>query len=346
MTPEAFVTKWKAVELKERSAAQSHFNDLCNMLNEPAPIDADPTGDWFAFERGASKTTGGDGWADVWKRGFFGWEYKGKRKNLNAAFAQLQQYALALENPPLLVVSDMNRFRVHTNWTNTVSQVHEFALDDLLDVEPRQKLKWVLSEPEKLRPHKTRQALTEGAAGEFAALAQRLRARGHAPEQVAHFVNRLIFCMFAEDVDLLPKKLFSRMLTSALSKPDQFEHRAQDLFRAMKTGGEAAWESIDWFNGGLFDDDSALPLDKDDLALAIKASALDWGEIDPSILGTLFERGLDPDKRSQLGAHYTDRDKIMLVVEPVIVLPWLADQPRMLRNGSCNSITSATWTME
>ena len=110
VTPDQFVAKWKAVELKERSAAQSHFIDLCNMLDEPAPTDADPKGDWYAFERGATKTTGGEGWADVWKRDHFGWEYKGKRKDLNAAFAQLQQYALALENPPLLIVCDMDRF--------------------------------------------------------------------------------------------------------------------------------------------------------------------------------------------------------------------------------------------
>src|ERR1700739_240252 len=76
------MTKWKAVELKERSAAQSHFIDLCRMLNEPAPTDADPTGQWYCFERGATKTTGDEGWADVGKRGHFGWEYKGKKKNL------------------------------------------------------------------------------------------------------------------------------------------------------------------------------------------------------------------------------------------------------------------------
>ena len=102
VTPDQFIAKWKAVELKERSAAQSHFIDLSHMLEEPAPTDADPTGDWYAFERGATKTTGNEGWADVWKRDHFGWEYKGKRKDLNQAFAQLQQYALALENPPLL----------------------------------------------------------------------------------------------------------------------------------------------------------------------------------------------------------------------------------------------------
>ncbi|MGJ0502445.1 MAG: class I SAM-dependent DNA methyltransferase [Methylocystis sp.] len=325
MTPEEFIKKWQAAELKERAAAHSHFIDLCRMLGEPAPTDVDPKGDWYCFERGATKSTGDEGWADVWKRGHFGWEYKGKRKDLNAAFAQLQQYALALENPPLLVVCDLDRFRIHTNWTNTVSQVHEFRLTDLKDPATRQKLKWVLSDPEKLRPNKTRQALTEEAAAEFAKLAQNLRDRGHPSEQVAHFVNRLVFCMFAEDVDLLPKKLFSRLLKSVASNPDQFEPRASDLFRAMQAGGEAGWERVDWFNGGLFNDDTALPLDKEDLALVTRIADLDWAEIDPSILGTLFERGLDPGKRAQLGAHYTDRDKIMLIVEPVIIRPWLAE---------------------
>jgi hypothetical protein len=110
VTPDQFITKWKATELKERSAAQSHFIDLCRLLDEPAPTDADSTGEWYAFERGATKTTGGEGWADVWKRDHFGWEYKGKRKDLKAAFAQLQQYALALENPPLDQHNTTDRF--------------------------------------------------------------------------------------------------------------------------------------------------------------------------------------------------------------------------------------------
>lgn len=325
MTPTAFIAKWKAAELKESAAAQSHFNDLCAMLGEPTPTEADPKGEWYAFEKGATKTTGGEGWADVWKRRHFGWEYKGKNKSLDKAFAQLQQYALALENPPLLVVCDLDRFRIHTNWTNTVSEVHEFTLDDLADPKTRQKLKWVFSDPEKLRPQKTRQKLTEEVATQFAALAHRLRARGHPAETVAHFVNRLIFCMFAEDVKLLPNKLFTKMLKSTAKQPDQFARRASELFKAMKAGGEAAWETIDWFNGGLFDDDTALPLDEADIAIAIAAAEKEWEEIDPSILGTLFERGLDPDKRSQLGAHYTDRDKIMLIIEPVIIRPWLSD---------------------
>ena len=325
MTPGEFIAKWRASELKERSAAHEHFIDLCRLLGEPTPAEADPSGEHYCFERGARKDTGGDGWADVWKRHCFAWEYKGKHADLNAAFNQLRQYALALENPPLLVVSDMARFRIRTNWTNSVSLTHEFALEDLADAGTRDKLKWAMADPERLRPGESRQAVTERAGATFAELAQSLRVRGHEPQAVAHFVNRLVFCMFAEDVGLLPDNMFTRMLEHARKRPEEFTELSRDLFGAMSTGGRIGFEAVGWFNGGLFDDDETIPLERDEIDVTLKAAALDWSEIDPSIFGTLFERGLDPDKRSQLGAHYTDREKIMLIVEPVIVRPLLAE---------------------
>jgi hypothetical protein len=75
VTPTQFIHKWSASTLKERSASQTHFNDLCQLIGEPTPVEADPAGKWYAFEKGARKTGGGDGWADVWKHGFFAWEY-------------------------------------------------------------------------------------------------------------------------------------------------------------------------------------------------------------------------------------------------------------------------------
>ncbi len=329
MQPIEFISKWRAIDLSERAAAHSHFIDLCSLLGEDNPTDADPTGERYCFERGAVKTTGRPGWADVWKRDCFGWEYKKKRRNLTEAFVQLQQYAIALENPPLLVVSDIDRIEVHTNWTNSVGKVYEYALDDLRDAKVRDLLKCVWADPEKLRPGKTRAELTEEAAAEFAMLAQRLRQRGHGAETVAHFINRLVFCMFAEDAGLLPNQMFKRMLGEARRKPSEFIVMGADLFRAMKAGGRVGFEHVDWFNGGLFDDDTAIPLDADDLALMQHAASLNWSEIDTTIFGTLFERGLDPDKRSQLGAHYTDRDKIRLIVEPVITRPFLAEWGRI-----------------
>jgi hypothetical protein len=119
MTITEFITKWRRVELTERGAAQQHFLDLCALVGHASPAEFDPTGEQFCFERGASKNTGGDGWADVWKRGFFGWEYKGKHGDLDRAYRQLLLYRESLENPPLLVVSDMDRIIIRTNFTNT-----------------------------------------------------------------------------------------------------------------------------------------------------------------------------------------------------------------------------------
>lgn len=326
MTPQEFLNKWRHVELKERSASQSHFNDLCALIGVLDPIAADPKGEWFAFEKGATKTTGGEGWADVWRKGCFAWEYKGPRKDLDKAFAQLLQYAVALENPPLLIVSDMDRIRIHTNWTNTVQEVHEFTLEDLVDGQVREKLKRAFTDPDDFKPSKTRQALTEETAREFAGIAQRLRDRGHEPHKVAHFVNQLVFCMFAEDVGLLPDNLFTKMLDLCRTDAASFAEHAGTLFGAMaKQGGKVGFTRIDWFNGGLFQDDAALPVTHEDVEELYQAAQRDWSQIDPSILGTLFERGLDPAKRSQLGAHYTDREKIMMIVKPVIIDPLEAE---------------------
>lgn len=326
MTPHAFLNKWRQSELKERSASQSHFNDLCALLGILDPVSADPTGEWFTFEKGASKTSGGEGWADVWRRGCFAWEYKGRHANLDKANSQLLQYAVALENPPLLIVSDMQRIVVRTNWTNSVQEKHEFALEDLVDGAVRDRLKAAFLDPDAFKPKKSRQELTEETAGEFAGLAQRLRDRGHEAHQVAHFVNRLVFCMFAEDVGLLPDNLFTRMLEVSRRDPAGFTENARTLFGAMaQPGGKVGFTAIDWFNGGLFEDDHVLPVSADDIDQLRKAASRDWSQIDPSILGTLFERGLDPAKRSQLGAHYTDRDKIMMIVRPVIIEPLTAE---------------------
>lgn len=326
MTPYEFLKKWRNVELKERSASQSHFNDLCALLDVLDPISADPTGLWFTFEKGANKTSGGNGWADVWRRECFGWEYKGRHANLDKAYAQLLQYSVALENPPLLIVSDMDRIVIRTNWTNSVQETHEFALDDLTDGAVRDRLKAAFIDPEQFKPQKSRQELTEDTAREFAGIAQRLRNRGHDAQQVAHFVNQLVFCMFAEDVALLPDHLFTKMLEVSRSDPAKFAANASMLFGAMaQHGGTVGFTAIEWFNGGLFADDTALPVDGEDIKQLLRASRRDWSQIDPSILGTLFERGLDPAKRSQLGAHYTDRDKIMMIVRPVIISPLEAE---------------------
>ena len=140
-----FVRKWAAGtaanELNERAGAQSHFIDLCRVLEVPEPGDPDQ----YCFERGLTKTGSAagrtDGFADVWLRGHFAWEYKAPGKSLDGALKQLMMYALPLENPPLLVVSDRQRIEVHTHFTGTPSERHLFALEEVTRPDVQQRLR-------------------------------------------------------------------------------------------------------------------------------------------------------------------------------------------------------------
>jgi type II restriction/modification system DNA methylase subunit YeeA len=324
VTPSEFAAKWTGSTRTERAASQEHFIDLCRLLGVQTPNEADSAGDWYAFEKGAGKVAGGEGFADVWKRGHFGWEYKGKRKDLDAAYQQLLQYREALENPPLLVVCDLDRFEIHTNFTGTAKKVYRFTLADLANApeEPLRILRAVMGNPDSLKPTTTRQEITEEAARQFAALAQALRGRGNDPHRVAHFLNKILFCLFAEDAGLLPRELVRRLAENTRNDPGAFASGLADLFAKMSTaGGLFGTERVQWFNGGLFDGADVLPMESSEIDVIRTVSALDWSEVEPSIFGTLFVRGLDPDRRSQLGAQYTDEESILRLVEPVLIAP-------------------------
>jgi hypothetical protein len=325
-----FVTRWKASALTERAAAQSHFIDLCDMLRQPHPAAADQTGDAFTFEKHVSTAEGGKGFADVWKRGHFAWEYKGKDRDLRAAYLQLEKYREDLENPPLLVVCDLERFEVHTNFTGTRPHVYRFTLDDLLSnaptascaLPPLEVLKDTFTDPEQLRPERAAARVTESAAAEFAKLATSLEQRGAEPQAVAHFLMRLLFCLFADSIGLLPDHLFRQLIELNRATPAKFTSKLRQLFAAMSTSGNSfGVHDIHWFNGGLFADDSVFDLTSADMSTLRAAAALDWSNVEPAIFGTLFERSLDPGKRSQLGAHYTSKADILLIVEPVVIAP-------------------------
>jgi len=325
LTPAAFAAKWHGVTTTEKASAQEHFIDLCRMLGEPTPHEADPIGAQFAFEKRVGKAAGGDGFADVWKRDFFAWEYKGRNKDLRAAYVQLMGYKDDLGNPPLLVISDLERIEIHTNFTGLSPIVKLVTLDDLAADDPSdalQLLRDVFTAPEELRPRIHPAQITEQAARHVAEIAQSLRSRGHDPQRVAHFLDRILFCLFAEDAGLLPKGIFSRLSQASRGRSDVFTTALADLFSKMsKDGGLFGTEEIDWFNGGLFESGDVLPLIGSEITTLLEVSKLNWALVEPAIFGTLFERGLDPDQRAQLGAHYTDREAIWGLVEPVILRP-------------------------
>ena len=367
MTPKEFIARWRGSTLSERAGAQSHFNDLCDLLGVAKPSDASE----YTFEKATRKIGDTAGFADVWKRGCFAWEYKGNRRNLVQAYAQLKQYADALENPPLLIVSDMQEIRVHTNFTNAIARQHVIPLADLFRSNRASCSGIALRIGERLRPTGTRESVTAEAAARFASIAVALR-RHHDERRVAHFINKLVFCLFAEDIELLPDRVFADILDEAVKRPNDFELMLRDLFRAMANrNGRFGTAAIPWFNGGLFDDDDVLPLGINAVRDLIDAARLDWQAIDPTIFGTLFESGLDNKKRAEMaslfdapdpedpaqprcsrrqaadrgvGIHYTDEATIMKIIEPVVVAPlrreWERLRPRseIARSAACERV--------
>jgi len=316
LTPQAFSERWAKSTLTEKASAQSHFIDLCRMLGKPTPTEADPDGDFYTFERRVKKTGAGagKGFADVWYKEHFAFEYKGKHKDLEAAYDQLLRYREDLGNPPLLVVCDIDRFQVHTNFTNTAKRVYSFTNEELPEPENLRVLRALFEAPDTLAPERTSEGVTEEAARRFAQLADGLRSRGVDPERASHFLNKLLFCLFIEDVGLLQEGLFTRIISRTRRNPERFAQYVGQLFEAMSEGGDFLLEDIPHFNGGLFADADTLPLEDGELQILAEATKLDWGSVEPTIFGTLFERSLDPGQRARLGAHYTSKEDILTLV--------------------------------
>ena len=333
LNPQQFVKKWSQIQLKERTIAQTHFNDVCALIGHAMPLEIDPKGQFFTFEAQADKVGGKRGWADAWYKGHFIWEYKGlDGASLDAAYQQLLLYKDSLGNPPLLITSDTQDIFIHTNFTNTVKRVHRVTFDTLLDGSGLDLLKRAFYEPESFKPAETQEQVTRATAERFSRVAGTLqkwaKSEGERidPEQLAHFIVRLLFCMFAEDIKLLPAHVFTSLVKQTYTDMHQFEQSLRLLFAAMRDGGMFGFEIIPHFNGGLFDSDyvpGSIPTHVlREVQEELRAAApQDWSAVDPSIFGTLFERVIDEGKRAQLGAHYTGKDDILLVIEPVLMQP-------------------------
>ncbi|MCY4465872.1 MAG: N-6 DNA methylase [Chloroflexi bacterium] len=335
MTPQEFVNKWSNTALNEVQVAQAHFLDVCKLvgLDMPGGDGLTADGDIFTFERAVQKKSG-YGRADVFYEGRFVVEYKtpDKYKDLDAAFRQLMDYKDDLKNPLLLVVTDINRWEIHTNFNNTQNRPYIFTHKSIAsDPVVLEWLKAMFHEPQRLHPRRHTEKVTQDAAQAFQLISdnmRRMRKSKSQPAQIAYFLTKLVFCMFAEDVRLLPTAtddnpdgIFTHIVKQSLKNPNIFTKYLQNLFAAMNDGGELMMRDIRYFNGTLFIYTHVEKLYQEELEALAKAAELNWQAIEPSIFGTLFERSLDPSKRAQLGAHYTSREDIELIVEPVLMQP-------------------------
>src|SRR5204862_3353460 len=108
--------------------------------------------------------------------------------------------------------------------------------------------------------------------------------------RIARFLNRIVFCFFAQSTNLLPKKLFSDLLKTGVDDLHHFAETLEKLFKVMAKGGTFGKDKIRHFNGHLFEDSTVFELTEDELQKLADAGESDWQFIQPGIMGTLFER--------------------------------------------------------
>lgn len=353
-----FVAKWTSSGASERANKDLFLTELCDVLGvpRPNPTTGDFERDAYVFEKDApvlhesgvtsvkkidlykaehfileAKQGSDEGSKKLGtaKRGTSGWTVA-----MNDALGQALGYARSFDEPvPFLVVTDIGycfdlyadfsgslQYRAFPNAQN--SRIYLKDLPERPDLVDR--LRKVFTNPVALDPSKNAAKVTRDVADHLAKLATRLEKAGHAQETVARFLMRCLFTMFAEDVGLLPDKVFTKALKSFwLPSPESFPGGIESLWRTMNDGGHTFGVAgkILKFNGGLFVNPVGLPLDAGALKILLEAAECDWSDVEPAIFGTLLERALDAKERHRLGAHFTPRAYVERLVRPTIEEP-------------------------
>lgn len=347
---DAFLKTWRGSAGNERANFQSFLRDFCAALDLPVPEPKGP-GATYCFEKDLKLThldgTTTTGSIDLYREGCFVLEAKqgstreapgsspvrGTRaydRYMEAAFGQAVNYARNLpQRPPFVITCDIGHaFHVWEGFSGAYGGYgarRSYSLDDLRDPKVQDRFRALWLDPQSLDPARSRTAVTREVAAALGGLARSLEARFPA-EVVARFLMRVVFTFFAEDVGLLPEKLFQNALEGAWKEhPGAFPKGMESLWDAMNTGGFWGPLKVLRFNGGLFAESLALDLTADEIARLAKASASNWAEVDPSIFGTLLESALDARERHRLGAHYTPRAYVERLLRPALEEPLRAD---------------------
>jgi len=270
------------------------------------------------------------------------------QRSINRAWDQLmlnarrqaEFYAKALPPshgwPPFILVCDVGHcIEVYADFSGQGKNYTQFPdrqhfrvyLEDLRDKAVRERLRLIWEDPYKLDPARQSAKVTRDIAERLAQVSKGLEKRGHGAEEVALFLMRCLFTMFAEDVELLPRDSFTKLLRECAGDPEKFVPLAENLWQAMDSGdfAHAIREKVKRFNGHLFADASALPLQREEIGELQVAAKYDWREVEPAIFGTLLEQALDSDERSRLGAHYTPRAYVERLVVATVIEPLRAD---------------------
>jgi len=272
---------------------------------------------------------GGTRFADLLWRPRLLLEMKKRGEKLEKHYRQAFEYWLHLvpNRPQYVILCNFDEFWVYDLNQQLDEPMDRVKLQDL----PQRYTALNFLFPDEKEPlfNNNRVAVTRAAADKVAEVFNRLvdkkRNQPVPREQAQRFILQCVIALFAEDIDLLPRGLFSELLRDSKSKGGSSFDLLGGLFRQMASPAPAAggrFQNVPYFNGGLFHVVAPVELKVMELGMLADAAEEDWGKVNPPIFGTLFEKSMGAKERHAFGAHFTTEADIQKVVLATIVRPW------------------------
>ncbi|MBA3267736.1 MAG: class I SAM-dependent DNA methyltransferase [Acidimicrobiia bacterium] len=319
----AFAKDWKDYAGTERSEAQTFLNQLLECYG------TDRKGVGAHFE----ELTPAGGFMDmIWPRVCI---VEMKRPEESSRLLAHRRQALdywqrsgtpQIPAPRYVVVCSFHRFEVFEPGAVYTEPMAEFGIEELPE---RQDALLFLAGGSPVFTG-ARSELTREAVVLVTDVYRSLRERSAADlDTLRDFILQTVWSLFAEDFQMLPSMLFTRLLDGLIAGGDSrsSEEELGQLFRYLairepRPSDRSPYAGTPYANGGLFERPAAVHLEPGELQLLRYAADFDWKRVEPAIFGNLLQGALGRDRQWALGAHYTSEADIRRVVEPTIVDPW------------------------
>lgn len=270
------------------------------------------------------KETRGVNFADLLWKPVVLIEMKKRGANLSRHFQQAFEYwaRLAPNRPRYVILCNFDEFWIYDFEAQYDTPVDKVLLSDL----PERFGPLAFLFPEKETPvfGNHQESVTRAAADQLVKLFKSLISRKIDRDIAQRFTLQTLLVLFAEDIGLLEKYFFARLLEDCKTPADAYD-LIGGLFTEMNTPGRTPggrYKGVDYFNGGLFAEPVRIELMLEEIELLKEAARFNWSKVRPEIFGAIFEHSMGKEDRHAFGAHFTSPVDIMKIVGPTIVEPW------------------------
>jgi type I restriction-modification system DNA methylase subunit len=330
---------WATKHIKgdERADAQTFLNHFFQAFGYEGVHEA---GGRFEVSTEKASLNNNKGFFDCEFKGVAIFEMKGRGKNLNLYYEQLQKYWLrCIPKPRFAILCNFDEFWIYDfNISQMDEPIQKLKTTELaLNIDKLAFMK--KGDTTKINWQNNQVEITEKVASKIKIFYDDLetwfiKTNAFTKEQVQRFILQCMLCMFAEDIGLMERNLFTNLIEDCKNQPANTYDLLKGLFEQMNNPtnqGLGRFAKVPYFNGGLFTNPVAIPLKEHQLEALFQMAIEDWRPVRPSIFGTILEKMIE----NKDGSHYTHENDIFKIIRPTILQYW-EERTNLLETYSTN----------